>query len=87
MEIHGPVAVLGEIFNEEPEQGGFADAGLADHEGKGAVPGEILESGQGLGDAVVVEYPLYGRGFLKGMAAHFEMIEEHGVTPFFAEFV
>jgi hypothetical protein len=82
MDINGTVAVLGEFLDEEPEEGRFSDTGLSDNESKGPLLGEVFEPGQGLGDAPVVEYPLYGRGFLKGMGTQFEMIEEHGCYSF-----
>ena len=82
MEIKRAVAVLGEVLEEEPEEGGFSDAGLSDEEGKGALLREVVESGQGLGDAVVLEDPFHGRVFLEGMVVHFEMTEEHGCYSF-----
>jgi hypothetical protein len=58
MKIDGAKAVFGEVLDEEPQQSRFSDTGLAHHEGKCSLPGEILEPGQGLREAWVVEYPL-----------------------------
>ena len=83
MQIKRAEAILGEVLNEEPEESGFSDTRLTDHEGEGPLLGEILESCQGLGEAVVVEDPFLGRTFLKGVIAHFEVIKKHDCYSFF----
>lgn len=82
MKVDGAVAVLGEGLDKDPQEGGFADPGLPDHQGKRALAGEVFEPGHGLGEAVIISYPVEGRGFLEGMGAHFEVVEEHGFYSF-----
>jgi hypothetical protein len=81
MEINGVVAVFGEFLDKEPKECRFADASLAGEERERALLSEVFEPGHGLFEAVVIEDPVKWGRFLEGMIRHFEVIQEHGVTP------
>jgi hypothetical protein len=66
-----------EVPGKDPQERSLAQARGRREEGKGALMGEVIEFGQGLDEALILEEMIQGRVLGEGMACHLEVVGEH----------
>ncbi len=84
VDVGGLEAVARERAEEQLDQRGLAHARGAGHQGQGAVAGQVLQSGQALGDPLVLEDVRGRRVLEERLRGHLEVRGEHGFrSPWF----
>ncbi len=77
VDVDGLVAILAERVEKELQQRRLADAGLPRNERDAARRGQVLEPGEALRHALVLEQPVNRHPFDEGLCREFEVRRKH----------